>query len=68
MTHLKKSDDSNTDRVCTLLVYFMHVVYFNVQLRIVFDVMETGLELQFDMFSRKHERHKFEKNVFGGNA
>jgi hypothetical protein len=37
-----------------------------VQLRIVFDVMETGLELQFDIFPRKHEKTSINNIVFGG--
>ena len=36
------------------------------KLRIVFDVMETGLELQFDIFPRKHEKHKLKTILFWG--
>jgi hypothetical protein len=32
----------------------------------VFDVMETGLELQFDIFPQKHKKHKLKTILFLG--
>ena len=36
------------------------------KLRIVFDVMENGLELQLDIFPRKHEKTQIKNNIVLG--
>lgn len=48
-----------------IILYFMHFVYFkNETYNCVSSVMETGLDLQSDIFPRKHEKHKLKTILF----